>query len=554
MKNRELMVAVGLALGAILPARGAQYLDDFNSGTDTNWTRWAPPPATATFTFPVLAPGNLGYELAAAPGTASFFTTARVGSYVTGLTIANFQVSADLVTWNGADEMQMGVIARVQSPVNNAGAFPGCYALVYINRFSVRGSGTDQLRILRLGPAEITFLNDGLGNQGQFGVVAGGSTAPRPGGAGYRLIFTGVGNQLRGQLIDRSSGNPMTFNDGNGNLTDFIHATDSNSVFSVGSAGLITIPNTLTPGVDTTFDNFSAVEPNQSPVAICTNRTVSAGTNCVANVSIDAGSFDPDNDPLTVTQVPPGPYPIGSNNVCLVVSGVHGATNVCCAVVQVVDTTPPSIRCPGNILATNDPGHCSAVVTFTVSASDCEITELFCDNPTNSFFPLGRTTVTCTAIDLSGNTNRCSFTVTVADLEGPVVTCRQAPNPSGKKIPGSGQRSVPNPDGFWQLLAKDNCDANALIYVYDNASDFVAGPYHSGDVVKLSQNPGGSPTAQPGKPPIVSHIHLNGDALIYATDISGNISRDPCLARIPAKPKLQDDPETTRPGRAEEAQ
>ncbi|HYL93852.1 MAG TPA: hypothetical protein VEW69_11930, partial [Alphaproteobacteria bacterium] len=60
-------------------------------------------------------------------------------------------MSADLVNWTGTDEMQMGVLARVQAPISNAGAFPGCYALVYINRFSARGNGTDQLRILQLG-------------------------------------------------------------------------------------------------------------------------------------------------------------------------------------------------------------------------------------------------------------------------------------------------------------------------------------------------------------------------------------------------------------------
>src|SRR2546423_329942 len=154
------MGALTLA-ACVLPAH-AQFFDDFNTGTDANWTRWTPRP-TATFSFPTLSPGNLGYEMADAPGTSSFLTTARVASYVTGYGMTDGTVSSDVVNWNGTDEMQFGVMARVQSPISNAGAAPACYALVFVNRYSVRTNGTDQLRILRLGPSELTYINDGLG-------------------------------------------------------------------------------------------------------------------------------------------------------------------------------------------------------------------------------------------------------------------------------------------------------------------------------------------------------------------------------------------------------
>src|SRR5204862_5960114 len=130
--------------------------------------------------------------------------------------------------------------------------------------------------------------------------------------------------------------------------------------------------------------------------------------------------------------------------------------------------------------------------------------------PSGSSFPVGETTVTFTAFDGAGNSNSCSFTVTVLDREGPQVACRQAPNPSDKKIPVSGKNpsSGQNPDGYYQLLAKDNCDANPVLYVHDTRSSFIAGPYNNGDIVKLSQNPGGKPYADPGNPPIAAHIHL----------------------------------------------
>src|SRR5437899_11607612 len=132
MNIKMLLSIGGLAFaGYVLPANAQPYSDDFNTATDANWTRWTPR-ATATVTFPMLSPGNFGYELADAPGTSSFFTTARVASYVTGLDYTDFTVSADLVNWNGSDEMQQGGLRRVQAPISNAGGFPGCYSLVYL--------------------------------------------------------------------------------------------------------------------------------------------------------------------------------------------------------------------------------------------------------------------------------------------------------------------------------------------------------------------------------------------------------------------------------------
>src|SRR5262249_37815785 len=88
----------------------------------------------------------------------------------------------------------------------------------------------------------------------------------------------------------------------------------------------------------------TVVLPNNPPVARCKNVTVSAGANCMADASIDNGSFDPDaGDTITLTQTPPGPYPLGSTGVTLTVTDNHGASNTCFSRVTVIDTTPPSI-------------------------------------------------------------------------------------------------------------------------------------------------------------------------------------------------------------------
>ena len=105
------------------------------------------------------------------------------------------------------------------------------------------------------------------------------------------------------------------------------------------------------------------LEPNNPPVAICTNVTVAADSNCMASASIDAGSSDPDSDPITITQSPAGPYGLGTHTVTLTVSDSE-LSDTCSATVTVFDNLAPTISCPGYISVNNDSDICGAVVTY----------------------------------------------------------------------------------------------------------------------------------------------------------------------------------------------
>jgi hypothetical protein len=58
------------------------------------------------------------------------------------------------------------------------------------------------------------------------------------------------------------------------------------------------------------------------------------------------------------------------------------------------------------------------VTTFLppTASDNCPMVTAICNPPSGTCFPVGTTTVTCTATDMSGNTATCSFTVSVFNV------------------------------------------------------------------------------------------------------------------------------------------
>jgi hypothetical protein len=184
--------------------------------------------------------------------------------------------------------------------------------------------------------------------------------------------------------------------------------------FSLNNAGQIAFVAWFADGTQGVF-RADPVIPNSAPVAQCLDLTVSAGSNCTAQSSVDNGSSDPDGDSITITQSPPGPYPVGTTPVTLTVTDSNGASSQCTATVTVVDISPPTITtCPSNITTTAPLRLNSVAVNYAMAtATDNCHASIACAPPSGSAFPVGATTVNCTAIDEANNTAICSFSVTV---------------------------------------------------------------------------------------------------------------------------------------------
>lgn len=81
-----------------------------------------------------------------------------------------------------------------------------------------------------------------------------------------------------------------------------------------------------------------------------------------------------------------------------------------------MDTTAPTISLPGTITV-NASSPSGAVVSYTVSATDPDDASntltISCTPPSGSTFPIGTTSVNCSASDPAGNTTTGSFQVVV---------------------------------------------------------------------------------------------------------------------------------------------
>ena len=201
---------------------------------------------------------------------------------------------------------------------------------------------------------------------------------------------------------------------------------------------------------------------------------LSAGANCQTQLPDLTGSVvASDNCSVTVTQWPPAGtlLALGApTRVVFTAFDPAGNSAACSNIVTVLDTTPPVLTCPTNILAATA-SQCSAVVPLGVTATDdCDPAPVLVCSPTNGFaFPIGTNLVTCLARDASGNTNTCAFTVTVTDNTAPQITCSSNLTFSTD----AGQCSKSNVT--FTAGATDNCTVTNLACVPPSGSTFAPG-------------------------------------------------------------------------------
>ena len=155
------------------------------------------------------------------------------------------------------------------------------------------------------------------------------------------------------------------------------------------------------------------------------NITVEAASPDGAPVSFSASADDNIDGHLSASCNPASnsTFPVGTTTVTCTATDKSGNKGSATFQVTIGDTRGPTVTVPADLTREAN-GPAGALVTFTASATDAVDGPLTpaaigCVPASGSTFPLGKTTVTCTASDSHGNSGHSSFAVTVVDTTPP---------------------------------------------------------------------------------------------------------------------------------------
>jgi hypothetical protein len=249
--------------------------------------------------------------------------------------------------------------------------------------------------------------------------TSGGAASPGKPSIGPRK--SGAAKTAQGKAAPAGAGQPLT-----------VRIYTSSMAFPAGFPGSLTLIGTT---------NTTILDQAGTIINVPITGTAPAGSQLVVEVFTPDGTAvgnliflgsnaAPETGPSYLNAADCGvPNPtttaaLGFPNMHIVMN-VNGCENVvagstCTFTVTVNDTQPPTITCPPNQTAVTNQNACPApncqVATFTTTATDnCPGVTVVCNPPSGTCFPVGVTTVTCTATDASGNTASCTFTLSVFD-------------------------------------------------------------------------------------------------------------------------------------------
>ena len=262
-----------------------------------------------------------------------------------------------------------------------------------------------------------------------------------------------------------SCGRVVTF-DPSGDCGAVSCAPPSGSVFAVGST---TVNCTV---VDGPTCSFSVTVADETPPSITcpTGVTATLAGQLSAVVNYPAPTATDNCTTPTVSCAPPSGsnFPPGATLVtCTARDGFENISR-CFFFVTVFDAQPPVITCPANVSALPQPGQNSAVVNYPPPTTSDNLpgVTVVCSPQSGSSFPLGSTTVTCTATDAGGNRAVCSFTVGVGAAQARVTI---PGNRTVLEFTANARRKPPKPKnspcGFFTI---DNVGFAPLALTFDS--------------------------------------------------------------------------------------
>jgi gliding motility-associated-like protein len=263
----------------------------------------------------------------------------------------------------------------------------------------------------------------------------------------------------------------------------------SGTIFNVGLTTITYTIYDLSGNSNTCNFNVTVIDSEVPTFSCPSNSNVFVDANCNFSIpdytSTITGLSDNCSAPgvIVVTQFPfIGTIVSGAatnQNITLYATDVAGNTDSCTFIINLIDTLMPTISCPGSVNVNNDVGFCGAIVSGIAPTSindNCIIDSVSyvltgttlgsgLNDASGTFFNAGLTTVTYTIIDVSGNSETCSFTVIVVDNEPPSITC--SVNINVNNDAGLCNAVI---SGIAPIGTNDNCTIDSVSYVLTGAT------------------------------------------------------------------------------------
>jgi hypothetical protein len=380
----------------------------------------------------------------------------------------------------------------------------------------------------------VVFASDGLSNQGGGGFsaavsaiagtgavvnsIAVGSSAACTGGTDGNLADLAVNGGTCYTVPDPSQLPNLIPNLIGSTLTKVEMTVDGGAPTT-----LSTTPATPQAGPATvTYSTMTAgLNPGSHEICVTAFGTDVTGGSASTKTCVTVGVYDLVLSPATATNE------LGTDNTHTVTAKLNGPAGAVSGYQVTFGVGGQNAGATGTCAPADCKTDSSGVVTFTYSV------------------PVAPASIGTDTIDASvtlatptGATDTEQVEKIWQDTTPPTVTCGPTTNPAGGTIPPAGNNpaSGQNPDGFYVLGATDAVDPTPHIFIADSGSTAVFGPFVDGTRIKLVQAPGATPSQKPGTGVIDWKITLKGDAIISATDSSGNPSTS-VSCKVPPPPK-----------------
>jgi hypothetical protein len=382
----------------------------------------------------------------------------------------------------------------------------------------------------------VVFLSDGFSNAGT--VASFNTVLASLASAGAKIYPFALG-----PAVGCSGG-------GTGTLDDMAAATGTTCVVVPDPLNLPDIVEDLTAtsldAVGLTIDGastsvaLSAAVPAPGPVARTYSATAedqvagsheacatSTGTGPVGGIGATASTTRCETyDVYAFTLTPPtATNELGVDSMHTVTAALTGPAGKLAGFPVTFAVTGTNAGATGTCVPVNCETSAAGLVSFTYSVPIASAS-------------LGNDTISAT-VTVGSQRGTATVTKKWQDTTAPTGACPASANPGGNipQAPGNGGQGQ-NQDGFYQLTATDDVWATSALkmYVTDDGSGQIFGPFPVGTNIKYTQANGAAPSIKPMSGAVQWQIKGKGDAIVTAVDGSGSISAAvTCL--VPRRPK-----------------